>query len=88
MATQPLINCYTHTTKFVKPLIMVKRYELFTVILDRVWHKGLLHKLRGIGCSEKILLWFSSYLSDRRQRVVLNGIFYDWLAVFAGVRQG
>ena len=25
---------------------------------DRVWHKGLLHKLRGIGCSEKILLWF------------------------------
>ena len=21
--------------------------------IDRVWHKGLLHKLRGIGCSEK-----------------------------------
>ena len=21
--------------------------------VDRVWHKGLLHKLRGIGCSEK-----------------------------------
>ena len=20
---------------------------------DRVWHKGLLHKLRGIGCSDK-----------------------------------
>ena len=55
---------------------------------DRVWHKGLLHKLRGIGCSEKILLWFSSYLSDRRQRVVLNGIFSDWMAVFAGVPQG
>ena len=46
---------------------------------DRVWHKGLLHKLRGIGCSEKILLWFSSYLSDRRQRVVLNGTLYDTL---------
>ena len=55
---------------------------------DRVWHKGLLHKLQGIGCSEKILLWFSSYLSDRRQRVVLNGIFSDWMAVFAGVPQG
>ena len=55
---------------------------------DRVWLKGLLHKLRGIGCSEKKLLWFSSYLSDRRQRVVLNGIFSDWMAVFAGVPQG
>ena len=40
---------------------------------DRVWHKGLLHKLRGIGCSGKVLSWFSSYLSGRRQRVVLNG---------------
>ena len=55
---------------------------------DRVWPKGLLHKLRSIGCSEKILLWFSSYLSDRRQRVVLNGIFSDCMAVFAGVPQG
>ena len=55
---------------------------------DRVRHKDLLHKLRGIGCSEKILLWLSSYLSDRRQRVVLNGIISDWIAVFAGVPQG
>ena len=36
---------------------------------DRVWHRGLLHKLAGIGCSEFIIKWFSSYLSDRRQRV-------------------
>ena len=26
---------------------------------DRVWHKGLLHKLRGIGCSEHVLNWFT-----------------------------
>ena len=48
----------------------------------------LLHKLWGVGCSEKILLWFSNYLSDWRQRVVLNGIFSDWMAVFADVPQG
>ena len=29
---------------------------------DRVWHRGLLHKLSGIGCSDKILQLFSSYL--------------------------
>ena len=34
---------------------------------DRVWHKGLLHKLHGIGCSGKVMSCFSSYLSGRRQ---------------------
>ena len=55
---------------------------------DRVWHKGLLHKLRGIGCSEKVLAWFSSYLSGRKQRVVFNGKFSKWVEVLAGVPQG
>ena len=25
---------------------------------DRVWHRGLLHKLSGTGCSDKIIRWF------------------------------
>ena len=33
-------------------------------------------------------MWFSSYLSDRRQRVVLNGIFFEFMAVLTGVPQG
>ena len=32
--------------------------------------------------------WFSSYLSGRRQRVVLNGKFSKWVEVLAGVPQG
>ena len=40
---------------------------------DWVWHRGLIHKLRDIGCSDAIIKWFSSYLSNRRQRTVLNG---------------
>lgn len=55
---------------------------------DRVWHRGLLHKLAGIGCSEKIIQWFSSYLSGRKQRVVFNGHASDWTSVQAGVPQG
>ena len=54
---------------------------------DRVWHKGLLHKLRGIGCLGKILSCFSSYLSGCRQRMVLNGKFSKWAKVLAGVPQ-
>ena len=55
---------------------------------DRGWHKGLLHMLRGIGCSGKVLSWFSSYLLGHRQRVVLNGKFSKWVEVLAGVTQG
>ena len=55
---------------------------------DRVWHKGLLFKLRTIGCSDSIINWFLSYLSNRRQRVVINGQASDWASVLAGVPQG
>ena len=48
----------------------------------------MLHKLHGIGCSEKVKLGFSSYLSDRRQKVVLNDIFSEWMEDLAGVPQG
>ena len=55
---------------------------------DRVWHNGLLHKLSGSGCSDKIIRWLSSYLSRRKQRVVFNGQSSDWTSVQAGVPQG
>ncbi|MCW4309281.1 MAG: reverse transcriptase family protein, partial [Candidatus Thiodiazotropha endolucinida] len=34
---------------------------------DRVWHKGLLCKLKAAGISGSLLSWFDSYLSNRRQ---------------------
>ena len=55
---------------------------------DRVWHRGLLHKLRAVGCSDKVTEWVASYLSDRRQRVVINGQTSEWEFIFAGVPQG
>ena len=39
---------------------------------DRVWHKGLLFKLRSVGISGTLLLWFANYLDNRKQRVVLS----------------
>ena len=55
---------------------------------DRVWHKGLLFKLKSIGISNELLQWFSDYLSNRRQRVCLKGQFSSWRQVTAGVPQG
>ena len=55
---------------------------------DRVWHAGLLLKLQAAGVSGKVLAWFKSYLSDRRQRVVIPGATSDWASIRAGVPQG
>ena len=55
---------------------------------DRVWHKGLLFKLRRMGISGPLLDWFRSYLDQRHQRVVIEGSYSDFLQVNAGVPQG
>ena len=40
---------------------------------DRVWHAGLLHKLKSYGISGQIFSLISSFLSNRWLRVVLDG---------------
>ncbi|MES9994356.1 MAG: reverse transcriptase family protein, partial [Candidatus Thiodiazotropha sp.] len=55
---------------------------------DKVWHKGLLFKLKSIGFSNQLLEWFSSYLSNRRQRVCYKGCTSSWENISAGVPQG
>jgi hypothetical protein len=57
---------------------------------DRVWHKGLIAKLRSIGINGSLLtlLWFESYLTGRQQRVIIEGISSEWKNVKAGVPQG
>ncbi|MCG8032214.1 MAG: endonuclease/exonuclease/phosphatase family protein [Candidatus Thiodiazotropha taylori] len=55
---------------------------------DRVWHKGLVFKLKAAGVTGSVLHWFNNYLSDRRQRVVLPGGSSDWTFIRAGVPQG
>ena len=55
---------------------------------DKVWHDGLLFKLNKFGVSGKLLEWIGDYLSDRCQRVVINGKSSDWTDITAGVPQG
>jgi hypothetical protein len=55
---------------------------------DRVWHRGLLAKLKSLGVNGPMLIWFESYLSDRKQRVVIDGECSDWQNIQAGVPQG
>ena len=55
---------------------------------DRVWHTGLLYKLNRAGISGPLLSWFTNYLNNRKQRVVLPGTSSSWKPIKAGVPQG
>ena len=55
---------------------------------DRVWHAGLLHKLRSYGISSQIFGLISSFLSNRWLWVVLDGKSSQEYPVNVGVPQG
>ena len=55
---------------------------------DRVWHKGLLFKLKQAGIGSNLLQWLANYFLNRKQRVLIPGGSSDWLPIGAGVPQG
>ena len=55
---------------------------------DKVWHKGLIYKLKQNGVAGNLLKTLADFLKDRKQRVVLNGQNSTWVNVEAGVPQG
>ena len=55
---------------------------------DGVWHAGLLHKLKSYGISGQIFGLISSFLSNRRLQVVLDGKSSQEYPGNAGVPQG
>ena len=53
-----------------------------------MWHKGLIQKLQAAGITGTVLRWFTNYLKDRKQRVVIPGAKSNWNYIKAGVPQG
>ena len=55
---------------------------------DKVWHDGLIFKLKQNGISGNLLNLLSNFLRNRKQRIVLNRQTSSWADVNAGVPQG
>ena len=78
-------QCSYHSLQFyVSCMVLCDISKAF----DRVWHKGLLFKLNQNGIEGALLEWLSSYLSNRKQCVILNSSFSEIKDVLAGVPQG
>ena len=62
-------------------------YLDFSKAFDSVSHRVLLHKLNMCTFKDRLLDWFTCYLSDIKQRVVVEGVEPSWINVTSGVHQ-
>ena len=62
-------------------------YLEFLKAFDSVPHDKLIEKLQQFGTTGPLLYWYSNYLSERKQRVVVDGVSWSFLDVTSGVTQ-
>jgi hypothetical protein len=60
----------------------------FSRAFDSVCHSLLLTKLEAYGFDSSLVKWISSFLTGRKQRVVMGSAYSEWIDVCSGVPQG
>ena len=63
-------------------------YLDFSKAFDKVDHKIVLNKLKQLGVTGKLYCWIESFLTERYQTVVVNGVKSKPQKVISGVPQG
>ena len=67
---------------------MITIYLNFQKAFDKVPRQRLLFKLKAHGIGDSITDWIEQWLTDRRQRVVVDGEVSNWKSVLSGEPQG
>ena len=83
-----LVNEIHHAFDNTKSLEVRAIFLDISKAFDKVWHDGLIFKMRQNGVSGRLLKLFQDYLRNRNQRVVLNGFAADYSTIESGVPQG
>lgn len=89
-------SCTTNLLEFLEIVTnSVDKGQCFDIVyldfckaFDKVPTERLLISLKAHGIDGFLLTWLENWLRNRRQRVVLNGLFSTWKAVLSGVPQG
>ena len=92
----PNRSCATNLLEFLE--IVTKEFDEghpldiiyldFSKAFDKVPHLRLIEKLKAHSIHGKTLKWILNWLSDRKQRTSVNGIYSEWKNVESGVPQG
>ena len=94
---QPKKSCFTNLacySEFISSALDDKHevhaiYTDFQRAFDVVPHNLLLYKMKCLfGFQANALQFFESYLTNRLQRVVIQGVASEWVEVTSGVPQG
>ena len=60
----------------------------FSSAFDRVSHSGLFFKLKSFGVDGSVLSICREFLSNCRQRVLVDGATSEWIPIISGMLQG
>ena len=60
----------------------------FSAAFVRVSHSDHLFKLKSIGVGDSVLSIYTESLSDRMQKVAVDGTASEWIPIISGVPQG
>lgn len=60
----------------------------FSKVFDTLDHNKLIKRLTNLGLTDNTISWFESYLSDRAQQTLANGLSSDEAPIKTGVPQG